>query len=85
MEVRVGKVTHYYNKINVAVLKLVKSLEVGDRIMILGKTTDLTQAVTSMEIDHNKVQSVEAGMEVALKVAGTVRHGDSVYKLIEKE
>ena len=42
MEVRIGKVTHYYNRISVAVFELKSSLDVGDRILILGKTTELT-------------------------------------------
>jgi len=85
MDVRVGKVTHYYNRIGVAVLELSGDLAVGDKILILGRTTDLTQAVTSMEIEHAKVQTVNPGMEVALKVAEPVRSGDIVYKITENE
>jgi UPF0176 protein len=85
MEIRVGTVTHYYNRISVAVLKLTGELKVGDKILILGRTTDLVQVVTSMEIEHHKVQIVSPGMEVALKVADSVRSGDEVYKIIESE
>lgn len=85
MEARVGKVTHFYNQISVAVLELSGNLEVGDRIVILGKTTDLTQTVTSMEIEHNKVQKVGPGTEVALKVAEPVRQGDIVYRIVDSE
>jgi putative protease len=82
MEVRIGKVTHYYNRISVAVLELKGDLAVGDQIVILGKTTELPQVVTSMEIEHRKVQSVTSGTEVALKVAEPVRKGDIVYKIV---
>ena len=85
MEVKVGRITHYYNRISVAVLELTGDLVVGDRIEILGKTTELTQVVTSMEIEHRKVQSVNPGMDVALKVADQVREGDIVYKIVENE
>jgi translation elongation factor EF-1alpha len=85
MELKVGEVTHYYNRISVAVLELVGNLEIGDRIVILGKTTELTQVVTSMEIEHRKVQSVSPGMDVALKVAEPVRRGDIVYKIVEND
>jgi U32 family peptidase len=85
MDVKVGRVTHYYNRISVAVMELTGELQVGDRIMILGKTTELTQVVTSMEIEHHKVQSVKPGMDVALKVAEPVRRGDSVYKVVDDE
>lgn len=84
MEVKIGKVTHFYNRISVAVLDLTGDLEVGDKILLMGKSTDVTQHVTSMEIEHRKVQKVGAGMEVALKVAEPVRQGDIVYKIIEE-
>ena len=85
MEVPVGRVTHYYSRISVAVLTLSGDLKVGDKIEILGKTTEFSQVVTSMEIEHRKIQSATAGMEVALKVADTVRKGDIVYKVVENE
>lgn len=85
MEVRIGKVTHYYSRISVAVLELKGDVAIGDRILILGKTTELTQDVTSLEIEHRKVQSAKTGMDVALKVAEPVRRGDIVYKIVNNE
>ncbi len=85
MEIRIGTVTHYYNRISVAVLKLSGELKVGDKILILGRTTDFTQVVTSMEIEHRKVPEVGPGMEVALKVADSVQSGDEVYRIVENE
>jgi len=34
MDIRVGKVTHYYDRIGVAVLELYEELKVGDMIHI---------------------------------------------------
>jgi len=85
MEVKVGKVTHFYNRISVAVLKLTGELMVGDKILIMGRTTDLTQYVTSLEIEHRKVPKAGPGMEVALKVAESVRQGDIVYKIVDEQ
>jgi len=85
MEVRIGKVNHYYNRISVAVLELSGELQIGDKILILGRTTELTQVVTSMEIEHRKMQMVGPGMDVALKVAEPVRKGDVVYKVVESD
>lgn len=85
MEILIGTVTHYYNRISVAVLKLSGDLNVGDKILILGRSTDFIQVVTSMEIEHRKVPTVSPGMEVALKVADSVRSGDEVYKIVESE
>ena len=83
MEVRAGKVTHYYNHINVAVLELTGELKVGETIHILGRITDFDQRVGSMEIEHQKIQSAGPGTEVALKVIETVRKGDIVFKFVE--
>jgi putative protease len=83
MEIQVGRVSHYYDRIGVAVLDLSGELELGDTIRILGHTTEFTQQVYSMEIEHRKVQSVGPGMDVALKVVEPVHKGDSVFKVIE--
>lgn len=85
MDIRVGKVTHYFNRIGVAVIELTDELRVGDRICILGRTTEFEQHVGSMEINHQKVNVVGPGMEVALKVIEPVRKGDVVYKVTESE
>ena len=79
MEKLIGKVTHYYNRIAVAVLNLEEGLKMGDEIHIIGHTTDLTQRVESMEVNHRQVQSVGAGADVALAVNGRVRRGDNVF------
>ena len=83
MEVQVGKVTHFYNHINVAVLDLTGELRVGDIIHILGHITDFEQRVASLEIEHKKVQSVSTGMDVALQVEELVRNGDCIFKVVE--
>ena len=83
MEVQVGKITHFYNHINVAVLDLTGELKVGDIIHILGHITDFEQRVASLEIEHKKVQSVSAGMDVALQVEELVRNGDCIFKVVE--
>lgn len=81
METLIGKVTHYYKRISVAVVDLSAELKVGDTILFLGHTTDFTQEVASMEIEHQKVLSAGPGGEIAVKVDGEVRQGDLVYKL----
>lgn len=83
MEVEIGKVTHYYNHLNVAVLKLSDSVKLGDEIHILGHTTDLTQRVFSMQVNHHEVLWVHPGDDVALGVVEPVREHDVVYRVIE--
>ena len=76
----VGKVTHFFAKISVAVIELKASISVGDRILIKGPTTNLEQTVESMEIEHEKVTQAEAGQSIGLKVDDRVRENDTVYK-----
>jgi translation elongation factor EF-1alpha len=83
MEVRLGEITHYYNRIGVAVLKLSDTIRVGDMINIVGYTTEFTQRVESLEINHQKVESAGPGDDVALKVWDYVRDGDEVFKIVE--
>lgn len=82
MEIRIGKVTHYYNRIGVAVLAITGDLKIGDVVHILGRTSDLVQTAASLEIEHQIVKSVGPGMEVALKVIEPVRKGDEVFKVM---
>jgi putative protease len=77
----IGKVSHWFGKIGVAALELTSKLTVGDRIHILGHTTDFEQEVTSMQIMHQDVAKAGPGDEVAIKVQDHVRVGDSVYKV----
>ena len=84
MNEKIGKVTHYFGRIKVAVIELSDELKVGDSIHILGHTTDFEQIVRSMEIDHEQVRTVGPGDDVALKVARMVRKGDKVYKVLEE-
>ena len=85
MEVEIGKVTHYYSHLNVAVLQLTDRLSVGDTIHFLGHTTDFVQKVTSLEINHHHVDAVIPGDNVALKVVETVRQHDGIYRVTEEK
>ena len=85
MEVEVGRVTHYYNHLNVAVLRLTESLKLGDKIHILGHSTDVIERVASMEVEHHPVVWVKPGDDVAIKVIEPVHEHDIVYRLVEDE
>ncbi|MFP4081940.1 MAG: hypothetical protein ACLFVG_04180 [Candidatus Aminicenantes bacterium] len=84
MEEEIGKITHYFSKINVGVLELSKGkLEVGDTIHIKGHTTDFYQKVESMQVEHQSVDSAQPGEPVGLKVESPVRENDLVLKVTE--
>lgn len=84
MEIEIGRVTHYYNHLNVAVLRLTDSLKLGDKIHILGHVTDIVERVTSMEVNHHLVVWVKPGDDVAVKVVEPVREHDIVYRVVEE-
>ncbi len=77
----IGKITHYFGNIEVAVIELSDTLKVGDNIRIVGGETDFTQIVDSMEVEHKKVEEAKKGDSVGLKVGQKVREGYKVYKL----
>lgn len=77
----VGKVTHYFAKPQVGVIRAEAAIRSGDVLRFEGHTTEFEQRVTSLEIDHAHVEEVSAGQEVALKVSERVRPGDDVYRL----
>jgi putative protease len=74
--VEVGRITHFFSKISVAVIELRKPLKVGDTIVVKGPTTDFEQPVESMQIEHKDVQKAEAGQSIGLKVAQRARETD---------
>jgi hypothetical protein len=82
MEARqeVGRVSHYYPKISVAVVDLKRPLAVGDKIHIDGKTTHLEEVVQSMQIEHKGVACANPGQSVGLKVCARVREADVVTR-----
>jgi len=78
----VGRVSHYFPKINVAIVEVTAPIAVGDTIRIKGPTTDFEQTVKSMEIEHKKIVRAKPGDSIGLKVEERVREKDIVYKKI---
>ncbi len=84
IEEEVGRVSGYFGKIGVAAIEITQgTLSVGDTIHIKGHTTDFTQTVDSMQIEHQAVQTAKAGDSIGIKVKEKVRDHDKVYKVIE--
>jgi len=79
----VGKVTHYFGKIEVAIIEVSKEIKVGDKIHIKGNTTDFEQEVNSMQIEHQNIEKAKKGDVIGLKVKERVREGDEVYKVLD--
>ena len=75
----IGKVTHFYRKIKVAVVKFSKSVPVGAKVKFLGASTKFEQKIKSLQVDYKNVKKAPAKKSVGLKVDKKVREGDGIY------
>ena len=79
---RIGVVTHYYGNLLVAIVKLeAGTLRVGDTIHIRGHTSDFSQRVESLQVEHAAVNAVGPHDEFGIKVHQHAREHDIVYKV----
>ena len=85
-EIEVGVVQDYFAKIQVAAIEVTAdSIKVGDKLHFVGHTTDFTDVVQSMQIEHEQVEEAKPGDSVGIKVGDRVRAHDKVFKVIEEE
>ncbi len=82
-DVEIGKVSDFFARPVVAGLELTAPVKLGDRIHIVGHTTDIEFAVDSMQIDNANVSEAKAGDSIGIKVSERVRRGDKVYKVTD--
>lgn len=76
----IGRVTHYYGQVGAAALSLTDTLRVGDRVHVVGHTTDETLTVDRMQVDHHDVQLASASDDVAVHVPVKVREHDEIRR-----
>jgi putative protease len=81
-EKEIGKITHYYGNISVGIIELSDNLKVGESIHIKGYTSDFTQNIDSMQIEHATVSEAGLGDAIGVKVSQKVHPGDKVFKVI---
>ena len=74
----IGKITHYFDKISVAIIELSGVLKVGDRVHIKGHSTDFEQDISSIQIEHEDMKKAKKGDAIGVKVDEKVREGDEV-------
>jgi selenocysteine-specific translation elongation factor len=82
-EVEIGSVSDFFSHPVVAGIELTAGVNVGDRIHILGHTTDMEVAVDSMQINNTSVTEAKAGDAIGIKVSDRVRRGDKVFKITD--
>jgi len=81
-EKEIGSITHYFGHISVGIIKLSDTLKVGDTVHIKGHTSDFTQKVDTMQIEHKDVAEARSGDAVGIKVAQKSHPNDKVFKVI---
>tara|TARA_B100000949_G_C13985330_1_gene326902 strand:- start:78 stop:392 length:315 start_codon:yes stop_codon:yes gene_type:complete len=83
-EQEIGYVSNFMGNISVAIIEMTKgTLKTGDAIHIKGNTTDITETVSSMQIEHEIVDKVKKNDSLGLKVKKKVRKRDKVYKVVD--
>ena len=78
-EKQVGTVTHWYDKISVAVVKLTGTLAKGDAIKVKRGEEEFEDTVSSMQLDHKDVDSARKGDDAAIKLSHPAKDGAAVY------
>ncbi|MGC8775883.1 MAG: translation elongation factor-like protein [Minisyncoccia bacterium] len=78
----IGEVTHYYSKINVAIVKFYKTVPIGTKIKFKGSTTNFDQVISSIQFDHKELSEALKNQEVGIKVNEKVREGDKVFEVV---
>ena len=83
-EKQIGKVIKFFGKIGVVAIRLSEgSLKVGEKIHIVGHTTDVTQTVDSIQIENQSVPEAGPGADIGIRISGRAREHDVVYKVVE--
>lgn len=75
----VGLVTHFFNNIDVAIIKFNIPLVIGTAVQFKGATTDFKGKIASMQYEHKPITTAKKGQQVGVKVKDKVREGDKIY------
>ncbi|MBU2638655.1 MAG: hypothetical protein KJ955_06790 [Nanoarchaeota archaeon] len=76
----IGKVTHFFPKISVCVVKLEKELKKGEKIKFKHGEEEFEQAVSSMQVEHKELEEAKKGQEIGMKVDKPVKAGFEVFR-----
>lgn len=78
-DVKIGKITHYYDKIGVALVEVIAPIKIGDTIKISGHDKEFTQEISSMQIEHEQMEQADKGQVIGLKVDQPVKENDEIF------
>jgi putative protease len=77
----IGKVSHYYDKLGVAIIDLKAALVKGDKVKFTRGEEEFEQVIDSMQLEHQDIEKAGKGKSVGVKVVQRVREGAEVYKM----
>jgi len=77
----IGKITHYYGHLGVAIVKFNCNVKKGEEVHFRGAHTDFTQEIESIQYDHEDIEVAKKGQDVGIKVKEKVREGDEIYSV----
>ncbi len=76
----IGEVIHYYDHIGVAVVRFNRGVKVGETVNFKGAHADFSQTISSIQHEHQSIESAKKGQEVGIKVDEKVKKGYKVYE-----
>lgn len=78
-EKQIGTVTHWYDKIGVAVVKLTGAISKGAAIKVRKGDDEFEDTVSSLQINHADVASAKKGDDAAIKISHHAKEGAAVF------
>ena len=82
--IKVGNVVRFRRRFMDALIRLDLSLEVGDRVQLVGPVTDFRQQIADMHLHHDRVESGKSGQKVWVPVRDSVKPGDAVVLIPDR-
>lgn len=77
----IGEVTHWYDKIGVAVVKLSGTLKQGDKVKVKRHAEEFDDVISSIQVDHQAVPSAGKGVDAAVKLSQPAKEGALIFKV----
>ena len=82
----IGSISNYFSNIFVAAFEIESgNLKVGDTVHITGHTTDIIETVSSIQMEHEMIETAKKGDDIGIKVSQKVRGGDKVFVVTDNE
>lgn len=75
-----GQITHYYDRIGVAIIELKDTLKVGDKVKFKKGDDEFEQTIDSIQVEKAPVDSAAKGAIVGIKVEQPLKEGTEVFQ-----